>query len=388
MGLKTKAILAMNAAVIIACFVMGIIGYVRAEKGFAKALQMKATADVQSISEILNHRYAGDWSIKNSLLYKDNVQIDGNNELVDSLSKICNGKVTIFNGDTRVATTVKDSSGNRAVGTKASETVIENVLSKGQNFVGEANVMGEEHYAAYQPLKDSSGKTIGMLFVGLSVHEMDDVIHELIISIVVALGGIIILCIPVSNFLVGKLIKQLDGIVETVKKISSGNLRIEDLEVRSKDEIGTLSDNINEMKIRLRNLLTKISECSERVAASSEELTADAQQTNKSINVVAQNMEVLTSGTAAQEQTIQTLEKRIQDLHNHMNELRTTAKEMKKIAVDNANSAAVGKEKVNAAIAVMKSIAEQVSNSANVQIKSDGLPKPLPASQDKQIFWH
>ena len=176
MGLKTKSILAVNAIVIIACVLIGVIGYLRAEEGFAKALEMKATADVQSLSEILNNRYAGDWHLENGVLFKGEEQMDGADAIVDSLSQICNGKVTIFNGDTRVATTVKNAQGQRAVGTKASDAVFDNVIMQGKFFAGEANVMGEEHYAAYQPIKDAAGKTIGMLFVGVSVHEMDGVV--------------------------------------------------------------------------------------------------------------------------------------------------------------------------------------------------------------------
>ncbi|MBR0289903.1 MAG: cache domain-containing protein [Selenomonadaceae bacterium] len=366
MGLKTKSILAVNAIVIIACVLMGIIGYYRAEEGFAKALQMKAAADVQSLSEIVNQRYYGDWHLENGILFKGGQQIDGINEIADFLSNICNGKVTIFNGDTRVATTVKDSAGNRQVGTKASEAVIDNVINQGKFFVGKASVMGEDHYAAYQPIKDVNGKTIGMLFVGVSVHEMDDVIDNLILSIALAVVVIVILCGLASNFFIGKMVGQLDDVVVAVKKISGGNLRINDLEIKSNDEIGILSENVNEMKIRLKNLLTKIAECSERVAASSEELTAGTQQNNESIIVVTRNMEVLTNGTVDQERTIGTLEEKIQDMHERMNDLRSTAKEMEQIALDSANNAAIGKEKVDVAIDVMKNIAEQVSSSAKV----------------------
>ncbi len=366
MGLKTKSILAVNAIVVIACVLMGIIGYFRAEEGFAKALQMKAAADVQSLSEILNHRYYGDWNLRNGILFKGEQQIDGINEIAELLSGICNGKVTIFNGDTRVATTVKDSEGNRAVGTRASDVVIDNVITQGKFFLGEANVMGEQHYAAYQPLKDTTGKTIGMLFVGISVHEMDDVVEELIFSIALAVVVIMIICIFLSDFFIGKMVGQLDEVVGVMKKISGGNLRIKDLEIKSNDELGVLAESVNDMKIRLKNLLTKIAQCSERVAASGEELTAGTQQTNDSINMVAKNMAVLTDGTAEQEQTIQHLEERIQDMHEKMDDLRETAKEMEKIAADSANNAAVGKEKVNVAIVVMKNIAEQVSSSAKV----------------------
>ena len=366
MGLKSKSILAVNAIVIVACVLMGIIGYIRAEQGFAKALEMKAAADVKSLSEILNSRYLGDWHLQNGILFKGGQQIDGVNEIADFLSNICNGKVTIFNGDTRVATTVKDSSGNRQVGTRASDAIIDNVIRQGNFFVGKASVLGEDHYAAYQPIKDVTGKTIGMLFVGVSVHEMDDVIEELILSIALAVVVIMIICILASNFFIGRMVNQLDAVVGAMKKISGGNLRINDLEIKSADEIGTLAESANDMKYRLKHLLTNIAQSSERVAASSEELTAGTQQTNESITVVAQNMAVLTNGTAEQEKTIQHLEEKIQDMHERMDDLRETAKAMEQIAVDSANNAAVGKEKVDIAIDVMKNIAEQVSSSAQV----------------------
>ncbi|MBQ6296606.1 MAG: methyl-accepting chemotaxis protein [Selenomonadaceae bacterium] len=366
MSLKTKSILAVNTVIVIVCICMGIIGYFRAGEVFAQAMKMKASADVKALAEILNYRFVGDWHLKDGLLYKGEQQFDGEEKIVDELSGVCNGKVTIFNGDTRVATTVKDSAGNRQVGTKASESVIDNVINQGKFFVGKASVMGEDHYAAYQPLKDTTGKTIGMLFVGVSVHEMDDVIDNLILSIALAVVVIVIICGLASNFFIGKMVGQLDEVVGAVKKISSGNLRIADLEIKSSDEIGILSENVNDMKIRLKNLLTKIAECSERVAASSEELTAGTQQTNESITVVARNMDVLTNGTIDQERTIVTLEEKIQDMHERMDDLRGTAKEMEQIAVDSAKNAAIGKEKVDAAIDVMKNIAEQVSSSAQV----------------------
>ena len=367
MNLKTKSILAVNILIVIVCVLMGIIGYFRASEVFAKALQMKASADVNALAEILNQRYYGDWHLQNGILFKGEQQMDGVNEIAEYLSNICGSKVTIFNGDTRVATTVKDSAGTRAVGTKASASVIDNVITQGKFFLGEATVMGEQHYAAYQPIKDVTGKTIGMLFVGVSVEEMSEMLKELIF-LSTALAGIVIviLCGLASNFFIGKMVRQIEEVVSAMKKISGGNLRVNDLEIKSNDELGALTESVNDMKIRLRNLLTKIAQCSERVAASSEELTAGTHQTSDSIQSVAQNMEVLTSGAAAQEETIQTLENDINDMRDKMDNLHSTAKEMEQIALDSANNATLGKEKVDAAIAVMKNIAEQVSASAKV----------------------
>ena len=366
MSLKTKSILAVNAIVIVACVLTGVIGCLRAEEGFARALQMKAAADVQSLTEILNSRYDGDWYLQDGILFKGDQQIDGVNEIVDFFSNICNAKVTLFNGSTRVATTVKDAAGNRQVGTKASDTVIDNVINRGNFFVGKASVMGEDHYAAYQPLKDTSGKTIGMLFVGVSVHAMDDIFRNLILSIVLAVVVIVIVCILASNFFIGKMVGQLDEVTAATKKISSGNLRINDLEIKSKDELGTLAVSVNDMKFRLKALLTKIADCSERVAASSEELTAGTQQTNDSLAMVADNMTVLTSCTAEQEQTVQLLEDEINDVRTKIDGLRDSAAQMSTAAQESANNAAIGKSKVDAAIKLMENIAEQVDESAQI----------------------
>ncbi|MBR4904156.1 MAG: cache domain-containing protein [Selenomonadaceae bacterium] len=367
MNLKTKSILAVNTIIIIVCVLMGIIGYFRAGEVFAKALEMKASADVKSIAEILNYRYEGDWHLENGLLFKGEQQMDGADALVDSLSQVCGGKVTIFNGDTRVATTVKNAQGARAVGTKASEAIINNVITQGNFFSGEAMVMGEQHYAAYQPIKDAAGKTIGMLFVGVGVKEMNDMLIGLIFSsTALAIAVIVLICVIASNFFIGKMVGQLDSVVSAMKKISGGDLQIKDLEIKSQDEIGILSASVNDMKIKLKNLLKNVAQCSERVAASSEELTAGTQQTSESITMVAGSMENLTAGTAEQEQTIGTLENKIKNLCDKMDELSQTALEMEQIATDSASNAANGKAKVDAAIAAMKNIAERVSSSAKI----------------------
>ena len=261
MNLKTKSILAVNTIIVIVCVLMGIIGYFRAGEVFAKALEMKASADVKSIAEILSYRFAGDWHLENGILFKGEQQMDGADALVDSLSQVCGGKVTIFNGDTRVATTVKNAQGARAVGTKASDAIIDNVINQGKFFSGEAMVMGEQHYAAYQPIKDVTGKTIGMLFVGVGVKEMNDMLIGLIFSsTALAIVVIVLICIVASNFFIGKMVGQLDSVVDTMKKISGGDLQIRDLEVKSQDEIGALSSSVNDMKIKLKKLLTNVAQ--------------------------------------------------------------------------------------------------------------------------------
>ena len=365
MSLRNKAVLAVTAIVVVACVLMGIIGYLRVEDAFAKALEMKAESDVQSLSEILNDHYKGNWNLRDGKLYKGDTLMEDANEIVDSLSKVCNGKVTIFNGDVRVSTTVKDTSGKRSVGTKASPLVTKDVL-QGKNFLGKANVMGEEHYAAYRPLKDENGKTIGMLFVGVSAHEMDSVTNDFIFSTIIGVLVVVIVSIFLAKNFIGDMVGKLDSVVAAMKQVAQGNLRTPDLNVVTDDEVGALANSLNNMKFKLKHLLTRIQEYSERVAASSRELNEGTQQSHDSINTVVQSMAVLTRGTAEQEQTIQVLIEKINGMFEKMDNLSITTLQMQEIANDSSVNATDGKKRVTAAIEMMKSIEEQVNSSAKV----------------------
>ncbi|BDV02097.1 methyl-accepting chemotaxis protein [Thermodesulfomicrobium sp. WS] len=67
----------------------------------------------------------------------------------------------------RIGTTVKKADGSRAIGTyiPADSPVTQAILA-GKTYTGRAFVVKEWYITVYEPLKDSSGKVIGALFVG------------------------------------------------------------------------------------------------------------------------------------------------------------------------------------------------------------------------------
>ncbi len=69
--------------------------------------------------------YPGDWSIIDDKLYKGDVVINDNIEIIDEITNGADILVTIFQGDTRITTNVSDANGQRQVGTQASQTVVQ-----------------------------------------------------------------------------------------------------------------------------------------------------------------------------------------------------------------------------------------------------------------------
>jgi methyl-accepting chemotaxis protein len=100
--------------------------------------------------------------------------VNGETAGVDDVSAAFGGVATIFLGDARIATNVKKADGSRALGTKlAPGPVYDAVLTGGRDYLGSTKILGEDYVAAYKPIKDAAGQTIGILFVGFQKSEFN-----------------------------------------------------------------------------------------------------------------------------------------------------------------------------------------------------------------------
>jgi len=97
--------------------------------------------------------------------------VNDNFEIVDDVQKLLGGAATVFQkeGDkaVRISTNVIGDNGKRAVGTSVSQAVYDAVINKGETYYGTANVVGKNYITAYEPIKDTNGEIIGILFVGV-----------------------------------------------------------------------------------------------------------------------------------------------------------------------------------------------------------------------------
>ena len=366
MKLQTKAIILLDLFIVVACVCMGVLGYRSADEGFDEALQMKAYSNAVAFQEVMEHRHPGAWQVKGNELYKGDYKVNGAEDLVDSLGKVCKGHVTFFLGDTRIATTVKGEGGGRAVGTKCSAPVAEAVLKKGEFFVGPANVLGEEFQSAYEPIKDSSGQIIGMLFVGLSNSEFDGIRSSFMTSVVVAMLLIMIIAGVLSYVVVGRALRPMMALTAGMERIAEGDLTGEPVAVESDDEIGKLAQCGNNMQKKLRNLIGNVTDSAQTVSAAAEELTASAMQTAETVNSVAESTVTLSRGAANQAEVIGQVEAEARGMSEKVVALADSARTMREASKLSRERARVGGQSVDQAVAQIQQIASQVASSAQV----------------------
>lgn len=106
-----------------------------------------------------------------------------------------------------------------------------------------------------------------------------------ILSLVAIATGIAV-ALGISN----KISKRAKIVTEVAEEIADGNLAIDEINVKGKDEISHLALAVNKMLNNLHDMIEKVSQTSEQVASSSQELLAIAEETTAATNQVADSI--------------------------------------------------------------------------------------------------
>ncbi|RCX13198.1 methyl-accepting chemotaxis protein [Anaerobacterium chartisolvens] len=262
---------------------------------------------------LIDQTYKGDWEIKDGKLYKGENLVSGDTFIVDEMKDKAYAASSIFMGDIRVSTNVIAEDGSRALGSKLSPEVVQTVLREGQDFVGEADVIGELHQCKYVPLKNSSGEVIGVWSVAVKKSDINERISDInftigMFTLIAEIIGAIILII-FSN----RIVKNVNYILFALKDIAKGNLKRR-VSLKVRDEIGVIGDNLNLMADDISGLISKIKEMSLAVASSSQQMLASSEEVSKVSEQVATAVGEIAKGATEQALSIERGSSGIQEI--------------------------------------------------------------------------
>lgn len=171
---------------------------------------------------------------------RQNFGFEKKTPLVDEVGGLLDVAATIFQrmnpaGDMiRVATNIKTKQGQRAIGTfipavepeGKTNAVIESIL-KGRSFLGRAFVVDSWYLTAYEPIIDSSGQVIGMIFCGVKEESAASVRRQ-VMSTKVGETGYVYVLDSKGHYVISQDGKR-DGELIWEAKDANGNYFIQDI---------------------------------------------------------------------------------------------------------------------------------------------------------------
>ncbi|MBU8572081.1 methyl-accepting chemotaxis protein TlpC [Bacillus subtilis] len=335
----------------------------------------KAKGDLALSSTYIDDVMSGDWQVKNNKLYKGQTQINGNEDIVDLLGEKTGDTITIFQGDTRVATNVMKN-GERAVGTQASSEVIAAVLKKGKHFYGQADVAGSSYQTAYMPLKDQNGNIIGMLYTGANQSILASLTQSLFTQFAIVLVIVIMVSVILVLVFTRKINKRLNSLKSAFESAGNGDMTIE-VSDKTGDELSELSVYYNKMRMKLNDTIQTVQQSALQLASASQQLSAGAEETNQASEKITEAVQQIANG--AQDQ--------ITRIENSESSLKQASADIRDISANTAaiadkgqlaqSKADIGQKEIANVQAQMDAIHQSIQKSGEIIHQLDGRSKQI-----------
>lgn len=354
MRLKGKIMSLVIAPVVVFCAVIYLVCSVRISTVVKEVIRNDLYAMTLAVRE----------SICMGLGNEDTYYVDENGDLwnsgflnltedmagFDSIRKNTGIDITIFYGDTRKATTVLDENGQRELDTKASQTVVDQVLKGGKTYFAEnVDVQGQPYFAYYVPLYNSADPDtpVGMIFAGMKQETVEGDIAAILGIILITGIVLIVICLAVCWLVVHLIIRRLSKGIEVVSEVAAGNLGavIGKRELRAHDEVGDIVRAINSLQQHLSGVIRNIHSMCQDVNQSADSLNKQAEksadhiaQIDMAVNDIAQGAAVQAQETQAASESVVVMGNMIERNNQQIDNLNVNAADMTKMGENAINT--------------------------------------------------
>jgi methyl-accepting chemotaxis protein len=169
-------------------------------------------------------------------------------DMIDMVGKITGETATVFaldpaNGDFwRKTTNITKPDGSRAVGTPLGKSgAVFPVVSAGETFRGEANILGLDYYTVYKPIFNPAGDVIGILYAGVLKSNVDALMSNVTGSL--ALSSLLVLAIAVAVAFIAfrAMMKPIPVLSEVMRKLAANDKSVTVPYLDNGDEIGDMA---------------------------------------------------------------------------------------------------------------------------------------------------
>jgi two-component system NtrC family sensor kinase len=190
----------------------------------------------------------------------------------------------------RISTNVRLFEGRRALGTRVSAAVRSAVLGEGRTWLDSAFVVNDWYISAYEPLVDSYGKRVGMLYVGFLEKPFSEAKYQTLVIIIAAFVAITAATVPIFLRWASSIFMPLERVTATITEVERGNLSARTKMPGSGDEIGRVAVHLDSLLDQIQERDRQLREWNEELNVRVRERTRDLEHANLKLEATTKQL--------------------------------------------------------------------------------------------------
>lgn len=280
MKLRTKIM----AISLLPVFILGIGIFILSADRIANGIYDESYAGMQAaalaVRDIFEVGNQGEYYLDdNGDLWKGTtLNITKSEKIVEHIKETTGMDVSIFWGDTRILTSIKNEMGERQTQTKAPDAVVKKVLENGEYYQNNnIEILGTDYIVCYIPFYQE-GKPdtspVGMVFLGNPRIHVSKIINQIRLQMLISILIVLFITGVIVTILIQHMLHALSKSMCFLQKISEGDLTIEidSSLLKRPDEIGMLGREIQKLHKELLAIIDILREKSKQLGLESETL--------------------------------------------------------------------------------------------------------------------
>lgn len=367
MKLRGKITLLGVLPIVVLALIVSLLSNIQLHRVMTEVVQQDLMAaaklEYASISNAEGNTFSVD---SDGNLMNGTVNLTENVDSIDEVSEETGVDVTVFYGDTRYVTSVKQN-GERVLGTKATDTVIDKVLKNGEEyFASNVDVVNEKYYAYYIPIYDGdgTGSPVGMIFAGKSQSKVNSEIMKFIGVLLVADVILVLLCILCIFYVTKKMSIRLKSGVSSLKKIAAGDL-VHDIGeelTKGNDETSEMVHALKELKEELVTMVGRIVRDSNCVYDAAVHIKEGADNAQSHLEQVDRAIGEIAEGATSQASDTQNATAHVIDMGERISQTNENVQHLTETAIKMKENGLVAKDTLKE----LENINEEVQNAIDV----------------------
>lgn len=229
------------------------------------------------------------------------------------------------------------------------------------NDYGEWGILLDSYY----PLKDNTGKVVGILGVD---YDVEDAFQELknfktnsIVTFSIFAVVILIFGLVISN----NISKPLKNMAAIARRISAYDLNVENITVKGEDEIAILANSINTMVSNLKNIISETNLVSDKINLQSNELNRISAEIKQGSEQVATTMQEMAAGAEEQASSSSSIAGSVDSLNLLIGQVNEEGLALHNSSSIVLSSSSQGNKEINESISQMEIINNMVKDSVS-----------------------
>lgn len=269
-----------------------------------------------AVAQMLDLMSTEPFHIEGDELYRGATNLTVNSAIIDRFKENSGVDVTLFFGDTRRATTITGSDGNRILGTAMADTLYQQIKADGYYFSESVLVEGEPYYGVYTLMKDYGKRNEVILFTGISVTDTRAIYSLRLVTTIVFMVVMAVICLVIAQLVVRGIVKNIKESVANLNEVADGKLNFsvsEKMTARG-DEVGNIARSIASLMTKFIDIVNNLNVSTQTLTDFSDSIKTNFATINESIANINIAVEEIANGATSQANETQSVAEQMNEM--------------------------------------------------------------------------